>query len=95
MEVEELTPRSAAKKYGPLIPAHVKIITQRPVASAGTNSASRSRSRSAERGNEQLGVPDKHEFYNANYENYKRIERSLKRKAKKMKKKAATRKTHH
>ena len=95
--VEELTPRAAAKKYGALIPAHVKIVTRRPAAAAAAESSvAASRSRSAERGNEKLGVPDKHEFYefDPNYENYKRTERSLKRKAKKMKKKTAKVKTH-
>ena len=58
--MEELTPRAAAKKYGALIPPHVKIIRHRPTAIV-TKPASRERS--AERGDELLGVPDKHELY--------------------------------
>lgn len=69
--MEELTPRAAAKKYGALIPPHVRLLVgSRPKSQKSTSSRG-----SVQAGNEQLGVPDKHEFFNHNYANYLRMHR--------------------
>lgn len=89
--MEHLTAAAAAKKYGALIPPHVKIVTGRtppPKSRSSTRSAG-----SVQPGNEQLGVPDKHELYDPDYENYMRMQRKLTRsQAKKLRKKKSTKK---
>ena len=89
--MEHLTAAAAAKRYGALIPPHVKIVTGK--SAPKPKSASHSSAGSVQAGNEKLGVPDKHEFYDPNYENYMRMQRKLTRsQAKKLRKKKSSKK---
>ena len=78
--MELLTQAEASKKYGALIPPRVKIITRKPKTKTKSKSKSKSKTpnNAALPGDELLGVPDKHEFFDANYENFKALEKELK-----------------
>jgi hypothetical protein len=91
--MEFLTQAEASKRYGALIPPRVKIISNKPKPKSKSKSKSKTPNNSAIPGDELLGVPDKHEFFDPDYENFKALEKELKRKSRGRRRGKKTKKT--